>query len=744
MIAMKFLLDDPIGDVADDDLGRGSFARSVAELIAATTVDTSVRFGVFGEWGEGKTSAMRLIEAELRTKHKHIVAWYSPWDAASVDDAWHALLTSVAAAVKADMTGYVAARSLAAFVGMGPSAADASDYTKALKAFSPTLAKWSAGMRKKGRIWGLKEIRESLGARRLTVFVDDLDRVDPKLVPRVLMRFRETFDQPGFSFVLGLSPSLIRQALRGAGYVGGDASERFLEKIIEYPNFLPPVSNAARLELLSRAEKFDPTVFRAASFASIAKVLPRNPRRLKLLLRYLRGLKSLLSRFSEDEIDWGQLYVALMLRLEFSAETHALLADEKTIEELASRSYTKKIAAQLGNHGAKKSEERELRYAPTGPGRRRFLRLCSALGGQQWASGRYDLHAVLALPDAPPVLTRKELTDFFNRAVGRDRVGSVALVRDMALDSANPKSGPIPARCQALFDGIVDLRDGQLDLAIDSQRPDDAVDNYRGASMSTVLLQAMIEDLAWFDDAHLTLSEWNRLRQHCVKWSRYNADPAMKPFRQQEIELLRSSTARLPANVVLDAFALFTANDERRHERSPEFLTMYDSLEESITSIVVRHFVDAFREVDGIGAYGRQEWNWRGRHLLFDPDSAFHEPAVRAALQGLAKDAIDSAAVSANFMAYFVLLWSGAFEAGNNLSREGCATLLADEELVGIVWGGMTARPLSLRVIGSLLEERKQIRLRGTPSSAMPIPPSWQEYAVAFPNAGDLLNELQA
>jgi hypothetical protein len=189
---------------------------------------------------------------------------------------------------------------------------------------------------------------------------------------------------------------------------------------------------------------------------------------------------------------------------------------------------------------------------------------------------------------------------------------------------------------------------------------------------------------------------------------------------------------------------LFTANDERRHERSPEFLTMYDSLEESITSIVVRHFVDAFREVDGIGAYGRQEWNWRGRHLLFDPDSAFHEPAVRAALQGLAKDAIDSAAVSANFMAYFVLLWSGAFEAGNNLSREGCATLLADEELVGIVWGGMTARPLSLRVIGSLLEERKQIRLRGTPSSAMPIPPSWQEYAVAFPNAGDLLNELQA
>ena len=48
--------DAPISDPTQDVFDRWPFARRIAETIAARTDDASLCIGIYGSWGEGKTT----------------------------------------------------------------------------------------------------------------------------------------------------------------------------------------------------------------------------------------------------------------------------------------------------------------------------------------------------------------------------------------------------------------------------------------------------------------------------------------------------------------------------------------------------------------------------------------------------------------------------------------------------------------------------------------------------------------
>jgi ATPase subunit of ABC transporter with duplicated ATPase domains len=50
----------------DDDLGRWRFAAEIAEVIRSTPTDWSARIGIFGKWGEGKSTILHFLEEMLR------------------------------------------------------------------------------------------------------------------------------------------------------------------------------------------------------------------------------------------------------------------------------------------------------------------------------------------------------------------------------------------------------------------------------------------------------------------------------------------------------------------------------------------------------------------------------------------------------------------------------------------------------------------------------------------------------
>lgn len=72
--------DDPIAGREADLLDRWRVAEPISSLIRNSATDWTVRIGVFGRWGEGKTSIFALVEQSLDPVQFR-AAHFSPWSA---------------------------------------------------------------------------------------------------------------------------------------------------------------------------------------------------------------------------------------------------------------------------------------------------------------------------------------------------------------------------------------------------------------------------------------------------------------------------------------------------------------------------------------------------------------------------------------------------------------------------------------------------------------------------------------
>jgi hypothetical protein len=64
--------DNAHGERKDDDLDRWRFAAELVEVIQSTPIDWSARIGVFGKWGEGKSTIASLTRFSRRKKTSYL------------------------------------------------------------------------------------------------------------------------------------------------------------------------------------------------------------------------------------------------------------------------------------------------------------------------------------------------------------------------------------------------------------------------------------------------------------------------------------------------------------------------------------------------------------------------------------------------------------------------------------------------------------------------------------------------
>lgn len=159
----------------------------------------------------------------------------------------------------------------------------------------------------------LPAIVAELGNRKLVVFIDDLDRARPEIIPDFLLAIREVLSLPNSFFVLALSPEIVHEGLEQI-HKGWARVESFLEKIVEWASYLP-VPTAENLTRFAKEQtEALGSALDANAIASLGEVLPKNPRKLKIFLRFLSSLHSVLVRFDPDELDLESFYLCQMLR----------------------------------------------------------------------------------------------------------------------------------------------------------------------------------------------------------------------------------------------------------------------------------------------------------------------------------------------------------------------------------------------------------------------------------------------
>ena len=61
---LALINDEPVVELGDDRLSLDPFANTVAAVVLGTAGPFTV--GIFGDWGHGKTSLLRLVQARVK------------------------------------------------------------------------------------------------------------------------------------------------------------------------------------------------------------------------------------------------------------------------------------------------------------------------------------------------------------------------------------------------------------------------------------------------------------------------------------------------------------------------------------------------------------------------------------------------------------------------------------------------------------------------------------------------------
>ena len=268
-VEQSFHGDRPIDVSSEDRLGFGPAARHVAEAIHKMASPDGFVISIEGEWGSGKSSFINLVSAALsELEDAPEVVRFLPWLINSRDGLLGELFSEISRAalriesLEPEPKGW--RKQLASFWPRRYSAQVARK--KALKKqfsrFSSHLVQAGKVVEAFGLPWvgkateaGKKSVDQWLGGgslereksllqnelrklkRKIVVFIDDLDRLEPHEVTEVLRLVRAVVDFPNVIYVLCYSREIIAKNLSTALHI--EKGEEFLEKIIQVSFSVP-------------------------------------------------------------------------------------------------------------------------------------------------------------------------------------------------------------------------------------------------------------------------------------------------------------------------------------------------------------------------------------------------------------------------------------------------------------------------------------------------------------------------
>ncbi|MEL5350487.1 P-loop NTPase fold protein [Serratia nevei] len=256
----QYIADLPIASKKDDKFNRAPFATRIAETLATRSDPSSIVLGLYGPWGDGKTSVLEMMQEELTTHDGIIIVRFNPWHFQTEDlllrgffatlaDAMGKSLPSMKEKAGSLLQKYGSVLSLASLTVGGIVQVNPGDAAKGMGDAMSNV--------------GLDELRSRIegmldeAKKRLVILIDDIDRLDRDETHAVFKLVKLSASFRHTAYVLAFDDAVVSSALGeryGAG--GATAGRAFLEKIIQVPLHLPPVDeNSLRHLALEGVDK---------------------------------------------------------------------------------------------------------------------------------------------------------------------------------------------------------------------------------------------------------------------------------------------------------------------------------------------------------------------------------------------------------------------------------------------------------------------------------------------------------
>ncbi len=325
---IKIIIDAPSKEGV---LDFQNYSQNLANIIIGTIPQFAI--GIFGGWGTGKTTLMRMIEGELLSKasDRVLTVWFDAWRyerekylavipflrqiriALENDFAknrktskWNTLRRGL----DRTFTAFIESSELSVAIEGSPVSA------------TTNLEKFVNSLKSKGSTWygdehvqfhehatdylkaALEDFEYHKSGSRIVVFVDDLDRCTPEKAIEVLESVKAFFDIKGIVYVIGMDSKsidhIIRKKYGENSKIDGMA---YLEKIVQLPFQIPvwkPQDIAGSIEkIISKglegselAEEFKEDNRKSL----IVKAIEPNPRQVKRFVNNIILAKSVFGR----------------------------------------------------------------------------------------------------------------------------------------------------------------------------------------------------------------------------------------------------------------------------------------------------------------------------------------------------------------------------------------------------------------------------------------------------------------
>ncbi|SDF39733.1 P-loop NTPase fold protein [Dyella sp. 333MFSha] len=280
---------------AHDQLDRLPFAQAVVEVLALVNRDHGLTVSVEGPWGSGKTSAMAIIEEQLRIEARRspVFVHFNPWLVGDRDALLRQFLGRIAEAVELtdsaeaatkvakQLTSYAKLFDVVKWIpGAEPMASIVKGVLSGAGHATAAIAKEKSANLEKRK----EKVEKALRAfpRRIIVFLDDMDRLMPIEVYEMVRILKAVADLPNIGHVVAWDPRYVNDALASVHIPHADG---FLDKIVQFRMPLPRLAGIDKETLVNQALEAMPS-------DALREYFPGAQGRLSVL--YAKALRDLL------------------------------------------------------------------------------------------------------------------------------------------------------------------------------------------------------------------------------------------------------------------------------------------------------------------------------------------------------------------------------------------------------------------------------------------------------------------
>ena len=247
------IIDEPVAPGSNDNLDIDIHADSLIKFIDNT--NTPITIGIQGEWGSGKTSLLNSIFHSFENNEQCKQIWINSWEYSLLSTPEESLLKIVNRIIddllEADKNQKrkekIQNGAKKIFQGALRVGAQLTLGNEAANVAGELLASGDAsiGVLRNQLTELVNEIerRDSNPYKKILIYVDDLDRIEPKNAVAILELLKNIFSVPNCVFILAIDYQVVVKGLEGK--FGKQTAENewefraFFDKIIQLPFMMP-------------------------------------------------------------------------------------------------------------------------------------------------------------------------------------------------------------------------------------------------------------------------------------------------------------------------------------------------------------------------------------------------------------------------------------------------------------------------------------------------------------------------